>query len=210
MACPLLAQERMWVVEAEDVLSDVTWRGDTAEIWAPKGLTLWYRPELRGNVRITYRVCFPSSNDDVPANRLSDMNCFWMATDPSAPAGSIWVNLRKRQGVFKNCSTLSLYYVGYGGNYNATTRFRRYNGRPDPPLLQEYTDSSHLLRPDHWYDVCIETIGGQVRYSVDGEQIFEWHDPAPLMHGWFGYRTTLSHSLLCNFDVQQMHKVVAP
>lgn len=196
------AQENLWVVEAEDPLSQVEWRGDTAEIWAPKGLTLWHRPELRGNIRITYRVCFPSSADPSPANRLSDMNCFWMATDPTAPAGSIWVNAQKRGGAFKNCATLALYYVGYGGNYNSTTRFRRYDGRPSPALLQEYTDPSHLLRPDHWYEVSIETSNGQVCYSVDGELLFQWDDPSPLRHGWFGYRTTLSHSLLCGFKVE--------
>ena len=33
-----------------------------------------------------------------------------------------------RNGEFKNYNTLDLYYVGYGGNDNGTTRFREYHG----------------------------------------------------------------------------------
>ena len=60
-------------------------------------------------------------------DRLSDLNCFWGADDPRHPddffARSAW-----RNGEFKNYNTLDLYYVGYGGNDNGTTRFREYRG----------------------------------------------------------------------------------
>lgn len=183
-----------WVLEAEDPLSRVEWRDGVAEIWAPKGLTLWYKYEMRGNVVIEYDAMVVERDS---SDRLSDMNCFWMATDPGAPASSIWPRMRERGGVFKNCYSLSLYYVGYGGNYNSTTRFRRYDGVSDKPaILTEYTDEAHLLRPNHWYHIRLECMGGWVRYIIDGRILVEYYDASPLTHGWFGFRTTLSHCLL--------------
>ena len=187
----LSASPSDWVMEAEDPASRVEWKDGEAEIWAPKGLTLWYKHELRGDLVIEYDAMVVECDS---TDRLSDLNCFWMATDPNAPAGSIWPRMRERGGIFKNCYSLSLYYVGYGGNYNSTTRFRRYDGfNTQPEILKEYTDADHLLRPNHWYHIRLECIDGVVRYIVDGETLVEYHDPQPLTHGWFGFRTTLAH-----------------
>ena len=86
-------------------------------------------------------------------DRLSDLNCFWAANDPKNP-DNLFARSEWRNGVFKNYNTLDLFYVGYGGNDNSTTRFRRYNGKyygvaddKVKPLLREYTDTSHLLIP---------------------------------------------------------------
>ena len=59
-------------------------------------------------------------------DRLSDMNVFWMASDPEAK--DIWARADWRSGIFLRCYTLQMYYLGYGGNSNTTTRFRRYTG----------------------------------------------------------------------------------
>ena len=53
----------------------------------------------------------------------------------------------------KSANSLQLYYLGYGGNYNSTTRFRRYDGneaglqmkRMRPAILKEYKDQDNLL-----------------------------------------------------------------
>ena len=54
------------------------------------------------------------------------------------------------------------FYVGYGGNDNTTTRFRRYYGQfydideaRINPLIKEYTDPVHLLKPNRWYHIRI-------------------------------------------------------
>lgn len=79
---------------------------------------------MSGNVTIEYDACV--AVEGKPDDRLSDLNCFWMASDPKA--SDIWKRMNWRNGVFVNCYSLQLYYLGYGGNYNSTTRFRRYDG----------------------------------------------------------------------------------
>ena len=205
-------QAQSWVVESEDdVFSRVSFLDNgEIDIVAPKGLTLWYKQRMTGNTVIEYESCIVTGsmiNKDTP-ERLSDMNCFWMASEPDG--SSVFKNLKKRHGVFVNQYSLRLYYLGYGGNYNSTTRFRRYDGdvrgvdssKYRPLVLQEYTDSSHLLKPDHWYKIRLEQVDGRVRYYVDGECIVDYLDVNPYTSGYFGFRTTLAHAKLRNFRYQ--------
>ena len=183
-----------WTVESESLDYKVEFAGEGVEILAPKGLTMWYRKPMEGDCVIEYdaRVMQERAGD-----RLSDLNCFWMASDPGAE--DIFARAAQRSGVFANCATLQLYYVGYGGNYNSTTRFRRYNGMPAPALLQEYTDPEHLLQPNHWYHIRLACQGGRVTYTIDGQTLFDYTDPQPLTSGWFGFRTTLSRTQFKGF-----------
>ena len=210
------AQKKEWRIEAESADSRVEWRGDTVEIHAPKGLTLWNRNKMKGNVVIEYRAMVVDGCKSVNGvdgarllhqgdDRLSDLNCFWMASDPSA--SDIWKRMKWRGGKFVNTYSMQLYYVGFGGNYNSTTRFRRYSGDERgvdsaayrPGILREYTDPDHLLRPNRWYDIRPESIDGRVRYLIDGEMLVDYLDPEPLREGWFGLRTTWAHVIMCGF-----------
>lgn len=196
-----------WTVESESPDYRVEFVGEGVEIVAPKGLTMWYNKPVEAPCTIEYdaRVMMEREGD-----RLSDLNCFWMASDPAAE--DIFARSVERGGKFANCATLQLYYVGYGGNWNSTTRFRRYNGMPDPALLQEYTDPEHLLEPNRWYHirlVCEQAPSsatgphaGHVQYWRDGELLFDFTDPDPLTRGWFGFRTTLSRTQVKNFTVK--------
>lgn len=188
-----------WTVEAEPG-GYVTWSNDSvADIHAPGGLTLWHNALMTGNTVIEYEARI------VGDGRISDLNCFWMASDPKAK--DVFVNADRRGGKFINTYNMQLYYVGYGGNYNSTTRFRRYNGDARgvgdaayrPAILREYTDSAHLLRGDHWYKVRLEVRDGHVTYTIDGEKLVDFVDPEPLTEGYFGFRTTLAHAQLRAF-----------
>lgn len=184
-----------WILEAESSKSKVLADGQRClEIMAPKGLTLWYRKSFSGDVTVEYdvQVVMVGAND-----RLSDLNSFFMASDPQV--GSVFVNAKVRGGVFSNQKSLQMYYLGYGGNYNTTTRFRRYDGVNSPPVLREYTDKAHLLKPNHWYHIKIVKLGKRIRYYFDGECIVDYVDSNPLRKGWFGFRTTLSHTRIANF-----------
>lgn len=186
--------QKSWTVESESADFNVkTLGGDTLEICSPKGLTLWYNHKLKGNVTVEYdaQVVVTEKTD-----RLSDLNSFFMASDPKAK--TVFVNMQERKGVFANQNALRMYYLGYGGNYNTTTRFRRYTGGARPPVITEYTDSLHLLRANHWYHIKIVKRGANVRYYVDGECIVDYDDPEPLGEGWFGFRTTLSRTRIAN------------
>lgn len=195
-----------WQVESESPDYQLRFQGDTLELVAPKGLTLWRREKMRGTVDIEYDAMIVVADS---TDRLSDLNCFWMSTDPLYP-DDIMRRSKWRGGVFKNCYSLCQYYLGYGGNYNSTTRFRRYQGDEvkngkvvghddSPAILREYTDADHLLKPNHWYHIRIHNEGNRVEYSIDGERIVDFRDPEPLTEGWFGFRTTLSHVKLTNF-----------
>ena len=209
-----------WVVESESPDYKVTFHGDTADILAPKGLTLWRKEKMTGRVCIEYEACVVvEDGNSLPTNRLSDLNCFWMASDPKYPH-DIFKRKGERNGVFTNCYALQLYYMGYGGNHNSTTRFRRYDGNEAgiqdasqrPAILKEYTDEKHLLLPNHWYHIQLVSDGNHVSYYIDGQRLVDFRDAEPLQEGWFGFRTTLSHTRITNFSYtsESLQKREAP
>ena len=193
-----MAREAWWM-EAEDKASTFTVNDGTIDIIATKGVTLWNNNLMEGNTIIEYEariVSDPRFKDEKGDIRTSDLNCFWMAERRGGCGGK-----------FVNNYALRLYYMGYGGNWNTTTRFRRYTGYPmttdsvwlRPVILREYTDKEHLIKPDHWYSIRIEAVDGRVRYIIDGECLVDYVDPRPLTRGYFGFRTTLSHAQMRHF-----------
>ena len=194
---------KYWKVESESPDYKVTFIGDTAEIVSPKGLTLWRKEKMNGRATIEYDACVVVEKE---GDRLSDLNCFWMASDPIYP-DNIWKREKWRNGIFLNCYSLQLYYMGYGGNYNSTTRFRRYDGNEAgiadpkirPAIWKEYTDADHLLKANHWYHIKITNEDNRVSYYIDGERLVDFRDAEPLTEGWFGFRTTLSRTRITNF-----------
>ena len=150
-----MAREAWWM-EAEDKASTFTVNDGTIDIIATKGVTLWNNNLMEGNTIIEYEariVSDPRFKDEKGNIRTSDLNCFWMAERRGGCGGK-----------FVNNYALRLYYMGYGGNWNTTTRFRRYTGYPmttdsvwlRPVILREYTDKERLIKPDHWYSIRIE------------------------------------------------------
>lgn len=194
---------KYWKVESESPDYKVTFIGDTAEIVSPKGLTLWRKEKMNGRVTIEYDACVVVEKE---GDRLSDLNCFWMASDPVYP-DNIWKREKWRNGIFLNCYSLQLYYMGYGGNYNSTTRFRRYDGneagitdpKARPAIWKEYTDADHLLKANHWYHIKITNEDNRISYYIDGKRLVDFRDAEPLTEGWFGFRTTLSRTRITNF-----------
>ena len=208
------AQSTHWHIEAESPKTRVLWRGDTLDITSPQGLSLWWDEPMQAPCTITYQACVVMEGG--PCDRLSDLNCFWMATSPLSHGGeaSPFSGMAERGGRFMESYRLQCYYLGYGGNHNTTTRFRRYGGDTlaitdptrRPAILKEYTDAAHLLRPNHWYTVRIEvTSDGRTRYFIDDECLVDYLDTSPLLHGWFAFRTTWSHIRLTAFNVLHKH-----
>ena len=116
--------KKYWSVESEAPDYKLAFRGDTCEILSPKGLTLWRKEKIRQGTTVEYDACVV--DEGKAGDRLSDMNAFWLASDPKAK--DIWTRAGWRSGIFLRCYTLQMYYLGYGGNHNSTTRFRRYSG----------------------------------------------------------------------------------
>jgi len=189
-----------WTVESERP-AQVTATGGILDIDTPAGLTLWLRPELHGPVLVEYEAEAVSAGG--PNDRVSDLNCFWMATDPGSTTGPA----SRRTGAFADYNTLRTYYVGLGGNGNTTTRFRRYVGSAtDRPLLPENDRSSpqDLLRPNQFQRIRIVADGGLIQYYRDDRRLFEFKDSQPYTRGWFAVRTTKSHLRIRHFKVYRL------
>lgn len=208
---PILSAERLlfadafdgdaaqWVVEQQPGGS-VSVRDGALHIDDVAGCTVWFRHRLEAPVSIRYEAVVSG------AGRVSDLNCFWMATDPAQPDGALFVSGHGRDGRFATYDSLRTYYVGYGGNENTTTRFRRYSGGGERPLLPEHDlrAPEFLLEPDRVYRIELRVEGNRVRYLRDGETIFDVHDPEPLHSGWFGFRTVRSRLEFRRFTVHAL------
>jgi hypothetical protein len=191
-----------WVVEQQPGGS-VTVEDGRLLIKDAAGCTVWLRAKLNAPVLITYTAQLSA------ASRVSDLNCFWMANDPARP-DDLFAAGHGRAGKFTSYDSLQTYYVGYGGNNNTTTRFRRYDGSGTRPLLPEYDLSApeFLLQAGHAYRIALlATADGRVQFSCDDRVVFDWHDPAPLRAGWFGFRTVHSQIEISDF---QVHAAVTP
>lgn len=196
-----------WIVEDSSGKLQITCVGDTMDIVSPDGLSLWYKERLTGNYEITYRVKVVMADGEY--DRLSDLNCFWGADDPQHP-GDFFARSAWRNGVFKNYNTLDLLYVGYGGNDNQTTRFRQYHGEyygvddaRIKPILKEYADAAHLLKPNHWYEVKIRVENGITTYSMDGEELFRLTIADGKGDGYFALRLWQNHVRITDFRVKK-------
>jgi hypothetical protein len=169
------------------------------EIDTAGGCSVWFRQELRGPIMIQYDAVAVSEGG--PNDHVSDLNCFWMATDPGAPAG---VPLRQRSGAFADYDDMLAYYVGQGGNRNTTTRMRRYIGEAaNRPLLPEHDlyDAVHMLRPNARQTIQLVAADQRIEYWRDGVRVFELNDPEPYARGWFAIRTTANRLRVSDFRV---------
>ncbi len=195
-----------WTVEGQEY--EIRFWSDTIEIEVIKGFTMWRNEKYSGHIEINYQACV--MDEGRPNDRLSDLNCFWMAQDPLYP-DDLFKRQEWRAGIFDHYYTLNQYYMGYGGNYNTTTRFRKYDGdfeafqtnKTRPAILTEYTDEEHLLKPNHWYNIRIVCEGKQIKYYMDDELIVNYTDETPYTSGYFGFRTTKARVRVTGFNVKQ-------
>lgn len=182
----------------------VTVAGGQLDIDVPGGCTVWFTAPFSGPVLISYDATMIAAGG--PNDRVSDLNCFWMARDTRAPDD---IFAHRRSGTFSDYDELRCYYVGLGGNSNTTTRFRRYIGqRGNRPLLpgHDLTAPEFLLRPNVTQRIQLVAAGSAIGYYRDGRQIFAYEDPEPYTSGWFALRTLHSHFRVENFRV---HRLVA-
>lgn len=168
------------------------------------GCTVWFRQKLSGPVLIEYEATLIQQGG--PNDRVSDLNCFWMATDPKHP-DDLFAGSAERAGKFAQYDSLRLYYVGYGANGNVTTRFRRYPGdgtRPLDPGKGELLDTKYMNVPNRVVKIQLIADGERVQFLRDGELIFDLTDQNPFREGWFGLRTVRNHMKVDKFQVYHL------
>ncbi len=188
---------KVWKVEMEHQPNSSVFTKDGHLILDTQGgVTVWLNRLLKGNYVIEYTRTIEM--DQKANDRLSDLNQFWMAKDPRQE------NLFTRSGALASYDSLQLYYVGMGGNYNSTTRFRKYQGNGERTLLQEYADQDHMLLPNHTYTIRTVVLNGKVSFYVDGKLYFTYDDPTPLREGYFGFRSTKSRQSISGIKIYQL------
>ena len=190
-----------WVVEQAGGGTTVLKNGQL-DIDDAKGCTVWFKEKLAGSVMIEYEATLMKRGGK--HDRVSDLNCFWMAIDPKNPE-DLFAN-KNRGGSFKNYHPLRLYYVGYGANNNTTTRFRRYPGDGSRPCLPEHDlrDKKFMHKPNKTIKIQIIADGGKIQYLRDGDIVFDFLDKNPFREGWFGFRTVRNHMRIDNFRVYRL------
>jgi hypothetical protein len=187
-----------WVIELEQG-GEVAARDGVLDVDVPRGCTVWFRHVIEGPVVIEYEATAVSAGG--PNDRVSDLNCFWMARDARSPHDLF---ATKRSGRFEDYNPLRCYYVGLGGNHNTTTRFRRYIGHPETrPLLPEHDlrGPADLLVANRPQTIRLIACDERVRYQRDGRTLFTLNDAEPYTSGWFGLRTVKSHLRIRNFRI---------
>jgi hypothetical protein len=190
-----------WTSELENGGTVETRDGGLA-VDVPAGATVWFKPRLEGPVLIQYEATVVGNGG--PNDRVSDLNCFWMANDSRSPENVFGY---RRSGKFADYNQLRTYYVGQGGNSNTTTRFRRYIGDVDTrPLLPEHDlrDKADLITPNVAQTLTLVANGSLIQYYRDGKRLFELNDPEPYTNGWFGFRTVTSHLVFKNFRIYRL------
>jgi hypothetical protein len=187
-----------WIAEFENTeTSSMKIVDGKLDVSSSVGATVWFKSKLSGNLLITYDESIIDAGG--PNDRVSDMNVFWMASDPLNQSGMI-----KRDGKFSSYDKLNLYYAGIGGHYNKYTRFRKYTCDGNKPVLQEYTDAAHLLVGNKKYSIKIIVKDSLIQYYLNDELFWELKDNTPYKEGYFGFRTTISHQQFENFRVYQL------
>jgi rhamnogalacturonan endolyase len=199
-----VADSSLWIVESEtpvDLQSSVFDGALVLDV--PGGITVWNTTRFKGNVMFEFDVTVVKAGGE--NDRVSDLNCFWMATDPDFP-NDFFKRSSWRAGKFWNYYSLNLYYAGYGGHNNTKTRMRRYDADipPPPAILKEYDDPSHLIEPNQRNTIRIVCFGSRVLYFFNGEKIFDITDDDPYKEGYFGFRTTKNHMKIHHFKVSSV------
>jgi len=167
-------------------------------VHSSKGWTIWYNQRLTGPVKIEYDVTLPTGQTN---SRVSDLNVFWMASDPADPTSP---TPPVRNGALASYDNLALYYVGTGGNNNSTTRFRRYPGDGTRPMLPEHDLTQPRLQGNRKYHVTCIANGNSIQYYLDDLLVFDFADAAPFTSGFFGFRSVDSRQVYENFKVTRI------
>ena len=160
------------------------------------GATVWFKQKLKNNWCIAFDRTVPMQGGK--NDRLSDFNLFWQATDPHAK------RLFGRSPDFENYDTLSLYYIGFGGNTNTTTRFRKYQGNGEKTILKEYTEGGYLLEANKTYHCLLVMHRDSMFFYANDVLFFAYKDVKPLKKGYFGFRTTQSRQWIDNVKVYKI------
>lgn len=197
-----------WIFEQE-VAGGVKIVDKKMDIDAAGGSTTWWKEKLNAPLMIEYDAVVVQKGG--PNDRVSDLNCFWLTIDPDNPE-NFFKKSAQRKGIFQHYDGLRLYYVGLGGHNNTKTRFRRYDGKGNKPLLAEHDLSAKevLIEPNKLNRIKIIVYNGIVQYYRNDQLIYDFYDEEAYDTGYFGIRTVSNHLTVDNFIVYSLKKKDVP
>lgn len=175
------------------------------EVVDKAGCTVWLKRHLHQPVMIEFTATV--IDEGGPHDRVSDLNCFWLATDPLRK-DFFGETIYQRNGKFNQYDSLKLYYVGLGGHNNTKTRFRRYTGNGEKPLLPSHdlSNTEFLITPNVLNRIRIIVFNGIIQYWRNEQLIFNVYDAEPLNSGYFAFRTVDNHLVINDFKVFNLSK----
>lgn len=188
-----------WAIEQmEDGFVKIT--NNQLEISQGNGSVVWFKHKLKAPVTIEYDITVIDKGGK--HDRVSDMNCFWMANDPTS-SNNFFKNAEQRGGLFSNYFPLSLYYVGYGGHNNTKTRFRKHLGNGERPLKPEHDleDPNFLIIPNKVNHLQIVITENSTQYYCNKKLVYNIEDENLYSSGYFGLRSYKTHVVVDNFNV---------
>ncbi|MEO7309263.1 MAG: DUF6250 domain-containing protein [Chitinophagaceae bacterium] len=190
-----------WIAE-QGKGSKVSIVNGAMDVEGTAGSTVWFDKSINAPMMIEYDATIIDSGG--VNDRIADLNCFWLATDP-ANRDSFFANSKNRNGVFGIYDSLQLYYVGLGGHNNTTTRFRKYEGDGNKPVLPEndLSASEFLITPNQINHVKIVVYNQVIQYYRNDQLIYNIVDKTPYRSGYFGIRGTRNHTKVDNFKVYE-------
>lgn len=190
-----------WMIEQRDG-GTVEISDGQMDIDDANGCTVWFKQKFEGNIVIEYDAVVLDKGGK--NDRVSDLNCFWMASDTDNI--DFFANSTVRGGKFQNYHKLQLYYVGLGGHDNTKTRFRRYAGGGERPCLPEHdlSDKQFLITANQVNSIRLVVYNGTIQYHRNNQLIYDFKDEHPYTTGYFGIRTYKNHMLIDNFKVYQL------
>ena len=192
---------QQWVVEKTDK-TQVTIIDEALDMDDAAGVTVWFKHPVTTPSVIEFNGTVVVNGG--PNDRGTDLNFFWMASEPGSSdffAKSTW-----RGGDMRKYDPMQLYYIGYGANENATTRYRRYPGDGTRPLLPEYDvkDKQFMNVPNEATNIKIVSLDDVTLIYSNNNLLYQIHDNDQFKSGMFGFRTWKSHLRADDFKVYQL------
>ena len=192
--------ERVWV---EDGHLHV--KADNPKVPGGGVATVWAKTPVHGTFRLEVDAHVVSSTID--ANNINLFFCY------SDPAGKPLYDTREtRRGAgYDLYHQLNGYIItflndmaGEGGRYPDGTTKARYRIRRDPGfhLLGEKFDG--VCRKGVTYRLGVTKRGGNIAFSIDGQEVLRATDPQPLDGGLIGLRTFRTYLWWDNLTVARL------
>lgn len=195
---------KKFIIETQVDSTEVQIKKGNLDIDAIKGATIWFKEKLFAPLQIEYTAVVLDKGDS--NDRVSDLNCFFMAIDSQCASNILTCADSTRTGRFPDYHRLRTYYVGYGGHDNTTTRMRRYVGYTgERPVLEEHDIGfPEIIKPNVPIKIKIRVLNNNITYSHNDKIIFEMNDSLPYHEGWFAFRTVRNHMQIQDLKITKL------